>query len=53
MVLCWLLVFVLPMLALDSDLPPGVQMMLAEDDGALAAIAAGYTFYVLTVTKDR
>jgi hypothetical protein len=52
-VLLWLIVFVLPMLALDPDLSPRVQTVITDDEAALIAFAAGYTFYILGKLKDR
>jgi hypothetical protein len=52
-VLLWLIVFGLPILALDPDLSPRAETVLGYDEAALIAFAAGYTFYVLGRIKDR
>jgi hypothetical protein len=46
-VLLWLIVFALPMLALDPDLSPRGQTVFGDEEAAPIAFAAGYTFYIL------
>jgi hypothetical protein len=45
-VVLWLIVFALPMLALDPDLSPRGQTVLGYEEAALIAFAAGYTFWI-------
>jgi hypothetical protein len=52
-VFLWVVVFVLPALALDPDLSPRGQTVLGYGEAALIAFAAGYTFWILGRTKDR